>query len=152
MNISRAFSKLITRLLRGFLAESTPDSNNLRRLAAEANVLPLFVDMGGVFCINAAGDIISFSWDNMELPKVETDPRIRNIVLFQGSKKYPDLKGLIPEKPDEAITCPHCRGTGIESFSAMHNIDGVVCYCGGLGWIPNGNAERGTVIDESEDA
>lgn len=152
MSISRASSKLIARLLREFLAESTPDPLDLRRIAAEANALPLFTEMGGVYAINISGDIICFPLDNLELPEEENDPRIRNIVLFQGSKKYPGIRDLIPEKPDDARTCPHCQGTGIEPFSAKHNIDGLVCYCGGLGWIPRETAERGTSIAGSESA
>ncbi|MGE0128833.1 MAG: hypothetical protein AB7U82_12200 [Blastocatellales bacterium] len=151
MNISCTSSKLIARLLKEFLAESAPSQLDLRRIAAEANALPLFTEMGGVYAINTHGDIISFSWDSLELPKEETDPRIRNIVLFQGSKKYPEIRCLIPEKPDDARICPHCQGTGIEPFSAKHNVDGVVCYCGGLGWIPKEDAERGASTFDSQD-
>jgi hypothetical protein len=150
MKITNVSSKLITRWLKEFLAESTSDPNDLRRIAAGANVLPLFIEMGGVYAITVAGDIVSFSWDNLELPREEHDPRIRNIVLFQGSKKYPELRNLIPERPDDAPICPHCQGTGIESFSATHNIEGVVCFCGGLGWIPKESVERGGPINNSE--
>jgi hypothetical protein len=150
MKIANASSKLIARLLKEFLAESTPDPNDLRRVAAGANALPLFIDMGGIYAINAGGEIISFSWDNLELPREESDPRILNIVLFQGSKKYPELRDLIPKRPADAPICPHCQGTGIDSFSATHNIEGVVCFCGGLGWIPKESAEPGMPNDDSE--
>lgn len=152
MKIANASSKLIARLLKEFLAESTPDPNDLRRVAAGANALPLFIDMGGIYAINAGGEIISFSWDNLELPREESDLRILNIVLFQGSKKYPELRSLIPKRPADALICPHCQGTGIESFSAAHNIAGVVCFCGGLGWLPKESAERGVSNGGSEGA
>jgi hypothetical protein len=132
----------IIKLMEDFIRESTPDPLNLRRLASEAQVLPLFIDMGGVFAINTKGDIISFPLDGEplqveeKLPKIEIDPRIRNIALYQGSKKYPELKNLIPLKPDNAQVCPHCGGSGIDPYAAKLNTDKIICYCGGLGWIP----------------
>lgn len=136
MKITNTFSMMISQLLNNFLVESKPDQRGLYRIAVRTNVLPLYVEMGGVYAINVDGDIFSFSWDNLDLPREETDPRIRNIVLFQGSKKYPELRDLIPERPDDAPICPHCHGTGIDSFSTLNNIEGIVCFCGGLGWIP----------------
>lgn len=136
MDISNELSAQIIKLIQDYIAESAPDANNLRQLAADEQVLPLFMDMGGVFTINARGDILSFLWDDTLHPQMEYDPRIRNLVLSQGSKKYPMLKDLIPSKPDEARICPDCGGTGIAPFAAKLNTDAIVCYCGGLGWIP----------------
>ncbi len=81
--------------------------------------------------------------------QLENDSRICNIVLFQGSKKYPELAGLVPARPVGAIDCSHCHGTGVEPFtakvSAEHglNPDVFVCYCGGLGWLPEAKAQDG---------
>ena len=118
-----------------FVSESTPDPLNLRQLAAAAGVLPLIWDFGGVFTINTNGEIISFPFDNTEQPRLESDPRVRNIALFGGSKKYPELKDLIV-KPGDARICPSCGGTGIDPHAAKLKSDAIVCYCGGLGWIP----------------
>jgi hypothetical protein len=149
MNITADLSKRITKLIEDYITESSPDPNNLRQLAANEKVLPLICDWGGVFTINADGDIIlfpfsvnangdftAFPFDNAEEPpRVESDQRIRNIALFGGSKKYPELQDLIV-KPDDARTCPHCGGTGIDPYAAKLNTNAIVCYCGGLGWIP----------------
>ena len=135
MNISSDLSTRITKLIQDYITEPIPDPNNLRQLAAEKKVLPLTWDSGGVFTVNDKGDIISFLWDDWGEPQVETDPRICNIALFQGSKKYPELKDLIV-KPDTARVCPGCGGTGIEPYAAKLNTNAIVCYCGGLGWIP----------------
>ena len=148
MYVSKVISALVTKLIQDFISESVPDPLNLQRLAAEEMVLPLSVDMGGVvalsangdivsfpFGINASGNIVAFPFDGDEPPRVESDRRIRNIALFQGSKKYPELKGLI-SKPDNARVCPYCGGTGVEPYAAKLNTDNIVCYCGGLGWIP----------------
>ena len=125
----------INERIRDFVKGSEPDSLNLRQLAASKNVLPLIWDMGGVFTINPNGEIVSFAWDEWEHPRVESDVRLRNSVLFGGSKKYPELESLI-EKPENAQVCPHCGGTGIDSYAEKLNTDAIVCYCGGLGWIP----------------
>jgi hypothetical protein len=136
MSISKELSTRITDLIQKSISEFTSDPLNIRQLVAEEKVLPLFWDMGGVFAINANGDILSFLWDDTLHPQVEYDPRIRNIVLFQGSKKYPELKDLAPVKPDNAQVCPSCRGTGIEPTATKLNVDNIICYCGGLGWVP----------------
>lgn len=149
MSISKVHSKLITKLIQDYITDPTPDPNNLRQLAANENVLPLICDWGGVFTINANGDIISFPFsvnangnfiafpfDNAEEPpRVESDPRIRNIALFGGSKKYPELKDLIV-KPNDAHVCWGCGGTGVDPYAEKLNTDAIVCYCGGLGWLP----------------
>ena len=91
--------------------------------------------MGGVLAINVDGEIRSFLWDDTLHGQVEYDPRIRNVALFQGSKKYPELEVLI-EKPSDANVCEFCKGSGIAPFAEELNTDALVCYCGGLGWVP----------------
>jgi len=46
-----------------------------------------------------------------------------------------ELEGLI-EKLADARVCPYCRGTGIDTYAEKLKTDAIVCYCGGLGWIP----------------
>lgn len=135
MSISGDWSARLRKLIQDYSAKSGSDRPELLQLVAEQNVLPLFSDMGGVLAIDVTGEIRSFLWDDLLHGQLESDPRIRNLALFQGSKKYPELKDLIV-KPDDAHVCWGCGGTGRESYSEKFNIDGVVCYCGGLGWIP----------------
>ncbi len=108
---------------------------DMRDLAAELNALPLLPDMGGCYFIRPSGEIISVAWDEPKSVQVETEPRICNIAMFQGSKRYPELEDLKPEKPVAAIDCPHCQGTGILRISQSQGITNVICYCGGLGWV-----------------
>lgn len=136
MNISNEQSALITKLIQNFISDSAPDPTNLRQLVAEKQVLPLFLDFGGMCAINARGDILSFLWDDPEHPRVESDPRIQNLALFQGSKKYSGLEDLVPARPEDARVCWGCGGTGIDPYATKLNTDAIVCYCGGLGWIP----------------
>lgn len=136
MDISSEQSALIRKLIADYIIGSAPDPNNVRQLVAQKKVLPLVLDMGGVVTLDPGGHILSFLWDDTEHPRLESDPRIRNVALFQGSKKYPELKDLLPAKPDDARICPSCGGTGIDPAAAKLDVDNIVCYCGGLGWIP----------------
>jgi len=135
MIISSELSMRIAKLIEDYLAKGETAAPELRELVAQERVLPLFCDMGGVLTIDVDGEIRSFLWDDTLHGQVEYDPRIRNLALFQGSKKYPELEVLI-EKPDDARVCPHCRGTGTDPYAEKLNTDAIVCYCGGLGWVP----------------
>jgi hypothetical protein len=148
MNISKEQSAQITKRIEEFIAETSPDRLNLRQFAAAEKVLPLIWDWGGVFTINPSGEIISFAFsvaphgnivafprDESGEPRVESDLRLRNNALFGGSKKYPELRELIV-RPDDARVCWGCGGTGLDPYAVKLNTDAIVCYCGGLGWIP----------------
>jgi hypothetical protein len=144
MNITSEVLKIIEETLKGFVANPEPylikfdEPLDLRKLAAELNVLPLFLDFGGCYGIHPNGEIVSFYWDEPYKVEVENDPRIRNIVLFQGANKYPELEVLLPARLSDAVECLDCKGTGIFQGLAEHGIvpQNIVCYCGGIGWLP----------------
>lgn len=137
MQISLELSKQIRQRLTDFVDESGPDSLvDLGRIVSQLNALPLMLDMGGAFAIRPDGQIISFVWDKEEDFEVENDRRICNIELFAGSKKYPEVRQLIPPKSQDDVECPDCNGTGTHPISIGLGVDNIVCYCGGLGWIP----------------
>jgi hypothetical protein len=129
--------KQIALILKQFLADSSPDPLSLRKLAAEIQALPLVADMGGCYAIRCNGDIVSFAWDSPGELRLEEDPRIRNMAIFQGSKKHPALRALVPPRPADARDCPHCGGRGALPAPMPEN---VICYCGGLGWVPVGRS------------
>lgn len=135
MKITDELSRRIAQLIENYAVEHASDSPELLQLVKEEKVLPLYRSMADVVAINAGGDVISFLWDDTLHGQIEFDPRVRNTALFQGSKSYPELTSLIV-KPDDAQVCPHCGGTGIDSYAEKLNTDAIICYCGGLGWIP----------------
>ncbi len=144
MNVTSALSEKIEAALRAFIANPEPcligleNPLDFRKLAAELNALPMFLDFGGCYVIRPNGEIVSFIWDEPYNLESENDPRIRNLVLFQGAKKYPELSELVPSRPPDAEDCSHCNGTGIEQMNEKlgFNEERIVCYCGGLGWLP----------------
>ena len=137
MKVSPELYKKIEAVLRGFVI-NFGEPLELRKIAGDLSVLPLFLDMGGCYCIRPNGEIVSFLWDKPDKLDVETNTRIQNIVLFQGAKKYPELKELLPVRLPDAIECPHCKGTGTLQGLAEHGVTlkNIVCYCGGIGWLP----------------
>ena len=135
MRVPTDLSNRIAELIEDYASKCEAAQPELRKLVTHECVLPLLCDMGGVLAINVSGEIRSFLWDDLLHGQVESDMRIRNLALFQGSKKYPELAALI-EKPKEARVCPHCGGSGKDPYAEKLNADNIVCYCGGLGWIP----------------
>jgi hypothetical protein len=118
MALNPNFAEWHRRRVNEFLADSMPDGLGLREIVSKLNLLPLMLDTGGCYAIQADGKVVSFLWDDYKAVRREDDARIRNIALFQGSKKYNELLALIPEKPADALQCSSCKGTGIEPFSA----------------------------------
>lgn len=134
MHISVELSRRISQLIDEYVVQGSDDPK-MRRLVTQQKVLPLYRSMADVVAIKANGDIVSFLWDDTSHGQIESDARIRNAALFQGSKKYPELEVLI-EKPATARVCSYCKGSGIAPLAETLNGEGIVCYCGGLGWVP----------------
>lgn len=136
----------ITRALAEFIAAPEPyfidfdPPIDLRALAAELRLLPATVDMGGCLGLHPFGEAASFAWDEPRLLRVEPDERIRNIAFHQASLKYPAMASLAPRRPPDAIDCPHCVGTNRCGGMPEKLANLVVCYCGGLGWLPRSPA------------
>ena len=132
--IQEAFAK--------FIADPEPyvifDDLDLRKLAAELNLLPVMLDMGGCYAIRSDCKIFSFLWDYPDGLRPEDDSRAINIVLYQASLRYPELAGLKPQKPPDAQTCSQCKGTGDPLFGTdlENKYNNIVCSCGNLGWLP----------------
>jgi len=133
---ARNVAAIVESVLSQFVAATSPDPLGLRRLAADLNALPLYYGWFRCLAIRPNGDIISFDIDapdHIQPPgriRIEKDSIIRNLALYQGSKKYLELQILVPSKPADAIDCSFCGGKG--DFTTK-----VVCFCGGLGWLPN---------------
>ena len=134
--ITMELKQQIEKRLNEFISSTGPDKLGLRAVAAELNALPLLLDMGGCYAIRPDGEIISFAWDDEKNFQVEQDRRTKNIALYEGSQKYPELSELLSARRSEDQDCPHCNGTGSLPINAKLGVKNILCYCGGLGWIP----------------
>jgi hypothetical protein len=80
----------------------------------------------------------------------EAEHRHRNAALYQGSLLYPELRPLVPLQPADAHTCPGCGGRGVSPEGAelqrLTGRDALLCYCGGLGWLPPGTRIPGVEL------
>src|SRR5262249_18489621 len=142
MYLSDELAGKIQETLAKFIAGPEPyvifDDLNMRELAAELNLLPVMLDMGGCYAIRFDGQIYSFLWDYPYDIRLEDDPRIINMVFYRASQKYPELAELRPMRPPDAQACSHCWGTCDPLFGTGLKIEphNIVCYCGNLGWLP----------------
>lgn len=132
-------AKAVEDRIRAFLSSEAHDPLDLRVVVAKFGVLPLIMDMGGCFALRANGEVVSFAWDEPHQLAVVSDERLRNVALCQGSLKYPELAAAVPRRTPDSIDCPSCGGTGTLPIAGK-NVANVVCFCGGLGWVPSGSA------------
>ncbi len=106
---------------------------DLRNLASNQQFLPVLYDMGGCLVITIDGQFMWLDWEPPHRLKCESDPRIIRTVCYMASQKYSELTELTPQRPNVAVDCHKCNGTGKcvpDSISKNY-----VCYCGGLGWL-----------------
>jgi hypothetical protein len=136
MNITPELAVKISERIRNYVSLPSHGLEEAISVALSIEALPLYLDVGGVFAVKPTGEIVVISSDEPHTLRIEDDPRICNIVFFQGSKKYPELSELVLSKPINAQLCPYCKGTGIAPTPPGVSGDQFVCYCGGLGWIP----------------
>jgi hypothetical protein len=122
-----------------FISDSTSIYAHVRGAIARKNVLPLFFDWTAFMALTQGGQVVWVPYDE-EPGEIETvrDERLRNIGLFRGTELHPELHFLLPVKPSDAIECHHCRGMGPLAFPQGHEhiSEVVICYCGGIGWLP----------------
>ena len=130
--------KLMTIDIDTLIGSSRIPLKELREISKKVRILPLYWEMGGWYGLTVTGDIVSATWDHPENTRMEDDPRIRNLVLFQGARFFPELDSLVPIRESSDTICPYCNGSGTHPWADRVDI---LCFCGGLGWIPNETSE-----------
>ncbi len=85
---------------------------DVRKSAESAQALPLLFDWSACLAIRSSGEVVWINYDEPHQVRAVEDERERNIGLFQGSRRYPELRFLVPRRPPEAIECSYCGGTG----------------------------------------
>ncbi len=123
--------------LQEYLAGTWPDPLSLRAIVARFGALPLITDWGGCYALRLDGEIVTYEWEEPHRLAVLGDERLRRAALFQGSRKYPELARLVPARPSAATDCRSCGGTGVVVVDGQ-TLPGIICACGGLGWVPVG--------------
>ena len=144
-----------SRMVRSKRVELTPEQRDLierkitefvrgeayedcRKAAESAHALPLYLDFTGCLALRPNGEVVWIDDDEPHQVRPVEDEQERNLGLFQGSRRDPDLRFLVPPRPPDAIECAVCKGTGRPAFPKDHQhlADKIICSCGGLGWLP----------------
>jgi hypothetical protein len=110
----------------------------LKPTVEEHRFLPLYVGWDAALGIVADGTFVRWNHDSVPHFELLTTPFLQRLAICQGAKLYPELRVLLPDKPDNGHTCPTCHGTGTISADAQ-----AICECGGAGWLVPGEP-RGT--------
>ncbi len=128
-------SQQIASRLQTYTADPDHDALNLRQRAVEFEALPLCVDWEQCWALKVDGRVVVFAHGDGDANlREESDARMINVALYQGSLTYPELKALVPARSGDADDCPYCVEKGIDPTSLEQQQ--IICYCGGLGWIP----------------
>ena len=141
---------LIDLILAGENPATYPEGSAYSLAAIRATEsLPVMEDWSAFAAITRDCDIV---WVDRDPPYSTVSiegSRIRRISVFEASKRYPSLASLCPVRPENAVECCHCGGTGqyvsgcIEkefrigdrTINVSDFESRVLCYCGGLGWL-----------------
>lgn len=129
---------VIEHLLARLIAGEVEDYFRLRTWAARHSALPVMADMGGCYAIKKDGNVVAFLWDKEDNLESESDARLCRTAMKRASQLYPLLARFVPQRPVHALDCRHCAGTGRFVGIADELAQNVVCYCGGLGWLLEG--------------
>lgn len=109
----------------------------LAKWAAQYHVLPTMVDWTAFWGLRPDGEILLIPTEEEGEAQIESDVRVRRMALFQGARKYPELKQLVPSRPTDALDCRHCEGRGQINPPGVEP-GTIICFCGGLGWLREG--------------
>ena len=105
------------------------------------HALPLYLGWTETLGIRADGTLVRWATEGDWSDAREADDTWVNLAIVQGALRYPELRSLIPERPDAAISCDQGQGTGKLGLSP--EFSNVICRCGGIGWIPTGSEKPG---------
>jgi hypothetical protein len=126
MNLEEQIQKRIDELI----ASPDPDLADLRGVAQLLKALPISAGYNGWLALRPDGSLVYL--DDTEQITEEKGAEIKFYSLLLGSEKYPELRVLLPARPENANDCKDCKGTG------KSIIEGIQAFCGkcsGLGWI-----------------
>ena len=132
--------ELLEAELARYLAQGQEQSPEAYAGASRHRVLPLLSDFVGCWAVTMSGQLVFFAWEEPDRVAPVSDKPVdavgANAALAFGSERFPALAGIRPRRPEDAVPCATCDGTGHVAGVPTN----VVCACGGLGWLPHASS------------
>jgi hypothetical protein len=112
----------------------------------ELGLRPVWGNWYGRFALTHDNDVMFFPsnppWRPREpqaRPEAVVDGQLQRKTYIWAAIRFPDLAHLMPQQGADDPTCSHCGGSGVLSSPSAEPIPGnLPCWCGGLGWLPDG--------------
>ncbi len=135
LNVPSEQAEFIRARVAGFEAEAPPELQWQTGYVREHQALPLYLGWTETIGIRADGTLVRWATEGNWSDGTEfAEDTWVNLAIVQGALRYPELHGLIPERPSDATTCDQCQGSG--KLQLPPEYANVICNCGGIGWIP----------------
>lgn len=110
-----------------------PEAEWVRALAREHRAVPLYLGWTAVVFARESGEVSLYDTE-YGTGWSRPSPWLRRMALKHASMACDALGAALPPRPDDAVTCDVCTGTGRirEPF---------ICKCGGYGWVLPGEQQ-----------
>ena len=131
-------ASFFTRLFR-WHRPGSPDNVEWERAFQERGLVPVWADWVGGFGLTQGGEVVFIEHQGGADPEPVQEPHLRHVTLFTASRKFQELAHLAPQRGPDDPTCPSCGGSGVyRGLDGRPAPERVVCFCGGMGWLPRG--------------
>ena len=131
---------VIDALIARFLASKDPGRAWVRAGVLRHHFLPVYLGWVEVLGVRPDGSIVRWMHeDDPERVAPCGSSWERRFAGYQAASQYPELAALMPERPEDAVVCGRCDGSGIVRTPSTE----LVCGCGGVGWVIPGEYPPG---------
>src|SRR5262245_24398641 len=113
LRITPTVTEKIRERLRLYLSGEVQKWTGFDTEARCLDALPILWDLFTIFFLRSDGELFAINFLEAE-PKPEIEKDIHSIitVINVATEMFPELKDLLPRRPNDAQDCPDCNGTG----------------------------------------
>ena len=128
--------KDLRRIIERLVAAALPSMTDprVRQAVQLSGALPIELGMSGVTLLSTSGDVLFVPWESDGAPTPLNDKVLKRAALVLAAQEHPELKALLPSRPEDSRSCPRCGGSGL--IAALAREPPFRCgECGGVGWL-----------------